>query len=171
MTAVMPPPTVKTTTELRLERGPRDCDHRFVIACPWPKKGENLGTLLRTADAVGACLVVGGPERGAMRALQKGNTTGLEHVCWRHHSNPATIGRQLPRPWFVVELAHHSTALADLPPSAHGSIILGHEVTGVPQGFVDAAEYVVEIPMQGVANSLNVAVAGSLVAYKVRGWA
>ncbi len=48
-------------------------------------------------------------------------------------------------------------------------VLLGHEITGVPEEHVDAADLCVEIPMVGIGASLNVAVAGSLVLYRLAG--
>ena len=82
--------------------------------------GANLGTLLRTCVAVGACLAV-------------------------------------PR-------------LADLPAARQRTIaVLGHERTGIPAEAVDLLDVAVEIPMVGSGASLNVAVAGSLVLYRLAG--
>jgi tRNA (guanosine-2'-O-)-methyltransferase len=50
-------------------------------------------------------------------------------------------------------------------------ILLGHEYFGLPQEVWPFLDQVVEIPMMGVGSSLNVAVAGSLVLYKVAGLA
>jgi tRNA (guanosine-2'-O-)-methyltransferase len=51
---------LRTRSELKAQRRPRrhrSCGH--LIAAPWwPMHGANLGTLLRTCDAVGACLAV-----------------------------------------------------------------------------------------------------------------
>jgi tRNA (guanosine-2'-O-)-methyltransferase len=62
-------------SELRAQRRPRrhsGWDH--LIAAPlWPMHGANLGTLLRTCDAVGACLAV--PRYPWVpEALARGNT-------------------------------------------------------------------------------------------------
>ena len=48
-------------------------------------------------------------------------------------------------------------------------ILLGHEWHGIPEEQVDAADVCVEIPMVGRGASLNVAVAGSLVLYRLAG--
>jgi tRNA G18 (ribose-2'-O)-methylase SpoU len=47
--------------------------------------------------------------------------------------------------------------------------VLGHEQTGIPSEILDLLDAVVEIPMIGTGTSLNVAVAGSLVLYKLAG--
>jgi tRNA (guanosine-2'-O-)-methyltransferase len=48
--------------------------------------------------------------------------------------------------------------------------VLGHERTGIPGEAVDLLDVAVEIPMIGSGASLNVAVAGSLVLYRLAGF-
>ena len=48
-------------------------------------------------------------------------------------------------------------------------VLLGHEWHGVPEEKVELADTCVEIPMVGLGASLNVAVAGSLVLYRLAG--
>jgi tRNA (guanosine-2'-O-)-methyltransferase len=50
-------------------------------------------------------------------------------------------------------------------------VLLGHEHNDVPEHVVEEAEQCVEIPMLGGGTSLNVAVAGSLVHYRLAGLA
>ncbi|MEU9124830.1 hypothetical protein AB0C96_34125 [Streptomyces sp. NPDC048506] len=55
-------PAIRTRTrgELRRSRRPRAhaCWDHLYAAPLWPLHGANLGTLLRTCDAVGACMTV-----------------------------------------------------------------------------------------------------------------
>ena len=48
-------------------------------------------------------------------------------------------------------------------------VVLGHEQSGIPPEALDLLDAAVEIPMIGTGSSLNVAVAGSLVLYKLAG--
>ncbi len=48
--------------------------------------------------------------------------------------------------------------------------VLGHEQTGIPPEAIDLLDVAVEIPMVGTGASLNVAVAGSLVLYRLAGF-
>lgn len=69
-----------------------------------------------------------------------------------------------------MELAEDATRLADLPPARRRTVVLlGHEHAGVPLDVWDLIDEVVEIPMVGQGASLNVAVAGSLVLYRLAG--
>jgi tRNA G18 (ribose-2'-O)-methylase SpoU len=70
----------------------------------------------------------------------------------------------------AVELADGAVALANLEPAMGRTVVLlGHEHSGIPDEAWDLIDEVVEIPMIGMGASLNVAVAGSLVLYKLAG--
>ena len=75
--------------------------------------------------------------------------------------------------WIVaVELADGAVALPRLQAANRRTVILlGHESHGIPEEQVVTADVCVEIPMVGQGASLNVAVAGSLVLYRLAGMA
>lgn len=164
---------VRTRAELRRDRRrrPHRCWDHLLAAPLWPKYGVNLGTLLRTCDAVGACLVV--PRQPWIDdALAKGNTL-------RHPSCVHRIRR--PVDWLAaqrdkgtaivgVELADDAVRLGDLPAARRRTVmVLGNESDGIPHEALPLLDMVVEIPMVGTGLSLNVAVAGSLVLYRLAG--
>lgn len=163
----------KTTAELRLERRRTPTTTSdLIIACLWPKRGDNLGTTLRTCDAVDARMVVPDNEP-SRRAVRMGNTIGVhnspvdfivEPLAWLAHAS------QRART-IAVELAHDATPLRVLEPVAGPTlVVVGHESQGIPDEALRLCDEVVEIPMVGVGNSLNVSVAAALVLYKLRGW-
>jgi tRNA (guanosine-2'-O-)-methyltransferase len=135
----------------------------------------NLGTLLRTCDAVGACLAVPATEH-YRTALARGDTLGNRRPCihWVRPNKEVWLERQRADGWRVVavELAEGAVPLPRLTPAADRTIVLlGHEHRGVPAEVVEEADQCVEIPMVGIGASLNVAVAGSLVLYRLAGLA
>lgn len=135
--------------------------------------GANLGTLLRTCDAVGACLAV--PRLPWVPdALARGDTlrrracvhwTGRDVVSWlaaQRAAGSSVVG---------VELADEAVRLGDLPVAQQRTVaVLGHERSGIPPAAVELLDVAVEIPMVGTGASLNVAVAGSLVLYRLAGF-
>ncbi len=147
-----------------------------MVAPLWVAYKANLGTLLRTCDAAGACMAV--PDSPHYRdALAVGDTL-------RQHRRPCIhrlsrgkerwIADQRSAGWRIiaVELAEGATPLALLEPAGQRTVVLlGHEREGVPDHLVEDADACVEIPMVGRGASLNVAVAGSLVLYRLAGLA
>jgi tRNA (guanosine-2'-O-)-methyltransferase len=170
---VSPSVRVRTPRELRAARRSKShsCWGHLVAAPLWPLHGANLGTLLRTCDAVGACLAV--PRfPWVPEALRRGNTLRRPACVHWVHDPQAWLTRERAAGTKVVgvELAEEAVRLADLPAARGRTIaVLGHEQTGVPAEALDLLDTVVEIPMVGTGASLNVAVAGSLVLYKLAG--
>ncbi len=105
-------------------------------------------------------------------ALRRGNTLRRPACVHWVHDPPGWLARERVAGTAIVgvELADEAVRLADLP-SARGRTIavLGHEQQGIPPEALDLLDTVVEIPMVGTGASLNVAVAGSLVLYKLAG--
>jgi tRNA (guanosine-2'-O-)-methyltransferase len=170
-------PQIRVRTRRELARQRRHRSHQcwdHLIAAPlWPLHGANLGTLLRTCDAVGACLAV--PRLPWVpEALARGNTlrqpacvhwTGRDACAWLREQR--TAGTRI----VGVELAEEAIRLGDLPAARERTIaVLGHEQTGIPAEALDLLDVAVEIPMIGSGASLNVAVAGSLVLYRLAGF-
>lgn len=167
------PMWVRTRAELRgtRRRRPHSCWDHLIVAPLWPKYGVNLGTLLRTCDAVGACLAV--PHKPWISdALDKGNT--LRQPSCVHWVNKPLVWlaaqRKAGSDVVGVELTDESIRLVELLPARRRTVVvLGHETDGIPPEATELLDTAVEIPMLGTGISLNVAVAGSLVAYKLAG--
>ncbi len=69
-----------------------------------------------------------------------------------------------------VELADDAVRLGDVPAARRRTVVvLGNESDGIPYEALPLLDTVVEIPMVGSGLSLNVAVAGSLVLYRLAG--
>jgi tRNA G18 (ribose-2'-O)-methylase SpoU len=165
--------SVRTRAELRQlrRRRPHSCWDHLIIAPLWPKYGVNLGTLLRTCDAVGACLAVP-RKRWISEALARGNTL-RQRSCVHWVNEPLgwlAAQRDAGTAIVGVELAEGAIRLADLPVARGRTVaVLGHESDGIPDAATAYLDRTVEIPMLGAGLSLNVAVAGSLIAYKLAG--
>lgn len=150
------------------------CWDHLLIAPLWVAFGANLGTLMRTADAVGACMAV--PDSDHYRdSLYVGDTLrGRRRPClhWVRVGRERWVADRQADGWRVVavELADGATPLPRLEPARQRTLVLlGHERHGLPEDVVEQADECVEIPMVGRGASLNVAVAGSLVLYRLAG--
>jgi tRNA (guanosine-2'-O-)-methyltransferase len=165
---------VKNPKDIRRERPARGhgCWDNLIAAPLWPRHGVNLGTLLRTCDAVGACMAV--PKYPWVPEAIERSYTFPHRGCVHWSGNQlAWLQRQAEAPGtriVGVELADEAVRLADLPPAKGRTVmVLGHEQTGIPPEAVEYLDMAIEIPMVGAGTTLNVAVAGSLVLYKLAG--
>jgi len=152
------------------------CWGHLLVAPLWVAYRANLGTLLRTCDAAGACIAV--PNTAHYQdALQVGDTLGRGRrpcIHWVRGDRHRWVRDHQADGWrlVAVEIADGCTPLTRLGPArARTVVLLGHEHHGVPDDLVESADECVEIPMVGRGASLNVAVAGSLVVYRLAGLA
>lgn len=167
---------VKSTyRDLRAARRPgrHGCWDHLIIAPLWVAYDANLGTLLRTCDAIGACLAMPNTDH-YRKALAKGDTLKGRRPCvhWVRGGKEAWIDAQrgVGKRIVAVELAEGATSLPRLAAAREATVLLlGHEHHGIPEEVVAGVDECVEIPMIGWGASLNVAVAGSLVGYRLAG--
>lgn len=139
----------RSRAELRRQRRPgaHSCWDHLVLAPLWPLHDANLGTLLRTCDAVGACLAV--PRQAWVNAaLARGNTL-RRRSCVHRVANPLDwleAQRRIGTRILAVELADEAIRLGDLP-AARGRtvVVLGHERDGVPPAALAPCDAAVEI--------------------------
>jgi tRNA G18 (ribose-2'-O)-methylase SpoU len=167
----------RSRTDVRAQRRRRQhsCWGHLIAAPLWPQHGLNLGTLLRSCDATGACLAV--PRWPWVdEALRRGDT--LPHgarPCIHRVGDPTAWMRQEAHAGAAVlgvELLEGAVTLGRLVPARQRTVVvLGNEGSGIPTEAVDILTGAVEIPMIGVGASLNVAVAGTLVLYRLAGLA
>lgn len=135
-------------------RSRHSCWDHLYVAPLWPMHDVNLGTLLRTCDAVGACMAVPRlPWVG--EALARGNTLrrpACVHSAGRDVLDWLRVQRANGVRVVGVELADESIRLADLQPARSKTIaVLGHERTGIPPEALDLLDDVVEIPWSAPA--------------------
>jgi tRNA G18 (ribose-2'-O)-methylase SpoU len=108
------------------------------------------------------------------QALKKGDTLAVRPcIHWIDSKLDWVAREQLHGARLIgVELDEDSISLRQVRQATKRTIVLlGHERFGLPPEVWPYLDEVIEIPMVGVGRSLNVAVAGSLVLYKLAGFA
>lgn len=135
---------------------------------------QNVGSLLRTSDAfrVEEVVMAGITGIPPHKEISKTALGAEDSVSWRYVEDAYAECMRLRREGWslcVLEQAEGSENLADFAPSPGEKCILivGNEVDGVEQRIVDIADHVLEIPMQGVKHSLNVAVSGGIALFSI----
>jgi tRNA G18 (ribose-2'-O)-methylase SpoU len=147
--------------------GPYDLDSRsdFCFVAQSFQRQMNIGALLRCADAGMAREVVIIGRRGWSKTGAMG---GTRCVPYRHLRTPGDAIDYLKASGMsivAVEKNDRSVSLFDCVYPPRPAFVLGNEVYGVHRDFLQAADLIVEIPMYGIIQSLNVAVAGAVVMY------
>jgi TrmH family RNA methyltransferase len=132
----------------------------------------NLGTMLRTGDAVGAggliliddCADPFSVEAvrasmGAVFTQAIAQARWSEFIAWLRQDNDA--GGQLVAASLRDAVDYRTAAYA-----APCFLMVGNESRGLPADYEDACDLRVTMPMLGRADSLNAAVAGAVLAYE-----
>jgi 23S rRNA (guanosine2251-2'-O)-methyltransferase len=147
----------------------------------------NVGSILRTADACGVQLVrvsgytpyptVQGDTRppyisgSNTRAIAKTALGAELSVPILHTLDPLDAVREAKRNGFfiiVLEQTESSLNIFNYQPLASKiALVFGNEVTGVEPEVIEAADLVLEIPMIGQKESLNVAAAAAIAMYQL----
>lgn len=141
------------------------------------RSAENVGSMFRTADAfgVGKIYISGyspGPVDRFGRAEQKVAKTALgaeSTVPWERVDVYECIKKLKAEGVCVVALEQdaRSVDLSRYKAPAKLALIVGTEVTGIDAEILALADDVVEIPMQGSKESLNVAVAAGIALFSL----
>ena len=138
------------------------------------RSAQNVGSFFRTGDAfaiehIALCGITSTPPN---REIHKTALGAELTVDWRYFEHTLDAVKALQADGYTVyaiEQAHGSTMLSDmqLPQNQKTVIIMGHEVFGVQQEVVDAADGCIEIPQYGTKHSLNVSVTAGIVMYQL----
>jgi tRNA G18 (ribose-2'-O)-methylase SpoU len=147
----------------------------------------NVGLIFRLCDALRverlyACGITGHPPRvddprsaevqaRARREIDKTAVMAVPYVPWEYRASAVEVASDLRAKGYqvlAVEQAHNSLAFDQpgiyRPPLC---LILGHERAGVTPAALSLADVCVEIPVFGMANSLNVAMALAIVGFEI----
>ncbi|MBB4154096.1 TrmH family RNA methyltransferase [Sphingomonas jinjuensis] len=130
----------------------------------------NLGTILRTGDAVGAggLILVGEcvdpfsveavrASMGALFTVPVVRSDWQPFLHWLRGGPGQLVGLSLD-----TDIDYRSATYA-----APTFLLTGNEAQGMPEGYAAACDLLVKIPMLGKADSLNAAVATAVMAYEV----
>ena len=142
---------------------------------------HNVGSIFRTADAAGveklylAGITPAPTDRfGAVRPQFSKVSLGAEKtVAWERVSTTAKAIEAIKKAGYkiwAVEQSKLSVPYYRLKTKNIGSgiaLVVGNEVRGLPPAILKKCDKILEIPMCGAKESLNVAVAFGIVAYGI----
>jgi RNA methyltransferase, TrmH family len=154
-----------------LERIDRSASGIWIVAQALRDPG-NLGTILRTGDAVGAgglILVDDTVDPFSVEAVRASMgalfTQTIARASWDEFLQWLRTG-----PGQLVALSLRTDIDYRQPTYAAPTFLLvGNEARGLPADYEDACDLRVKLPMRGKADSLNAAIATAVMAYQVLG--
>lgn len=142
----------------------------------------NVGSIFRTADAFGVTKLyltgyTGRPDNVVHKNKISKSALGAEDfVPWQHNVSAVRAISKLRKEFpnlLVVGLENNTKVKKPIVLPAFKAtfplvLILGEEVAGIQKPLLKLCDELVEIPMQGKKESLNVSVAFGVAAYQIR---
>ena len=137
----------------------------------------NVGSMFRTSDGalIRKLYLCGYTPRPPRKEIDKTALGSTKSVAWKYHIDPLTA---------IAEVRAEGARVCVLEQTTHSKLyyhlrkedfpiclVVGNEITGVSPQVVAAADMAIEIPMFGVKQSLNAAVAYGIALFDlVRIW-
>lgn len=131
----------------------------------------NIGTILRTGDAVGAggliliddsadpySVEAARASMGAIFTQQVVKASWQEFVSWLRSGPGQLVGTSLKAEQDYLETDYVAPSF----------LLIGNEQQGLPEAYEDECDVLVKIPMAGRADSLNAAIAAAVMAFQVK---
>ena len=131
----------------------------------------NIGTILRTGDAVGAgglILVDDSADPHSVEAVRASmgatftqriaRASWDEFLPWLRSGPGQLVGTSLKTEHDYLGVEYKAPCF----------LLIGNEQQGLPSSYEDACDVLVKIPMAGRADSLNAAIAAAVMAFQVR---
>jgi 23S rRNA (guanosine2251-2'-O)-methyltransferase len=133
---------------------------------------RNLGTLMRTAEAVGVHGIILQERRAAGITPAVANTSAgaVEHLLVAQVANLSQAIEQLKAAdvWIAgLEYASGAQLYTEVDLNGPLGVVVGSEGSGLRRLVREHCDWLLMLPMHGVINSLNASVAGSVVLYEV----
>lgn len=138
---------------------------------------ENVGSIFRTADAAGVakiylCGITPKPPR---KEIDKTALGAVDFVDWEHQDNLKFLISNLKKSGVkIIALEQDKRSIPYTQLNSESGIldsdfalIVGNEVDGVSSEILDLCDKIIEIPMHGQKNSLNVAVATGIALFEL----
>ncbi|NLD50153.1 MAG: 23S rRNA (guanosine(2251)-2'-O)-methyltransferase RlmB [Clostridiaceae bacterium] len=143
----------------------------FIIILDSITDPQNLGSILRTADAVGAHGVIIPKRRaaGLNSVVSKASAGAVEYVPVARVTNIVQTIEFLKKNNVWVIGTDHSGREPFYETDLKGAValVIGSEGEGMGKLVTESCDIVVNIPMKGKISSLNAAVAGAIVMYEI----
>jgi tRNA G18 (ribose-2'-O)-methylase SpoU len=146
------------------------------------RSAYNVGAIFRSADGAGVSkiyLTGYTPLPPSLESLHKSQAEKMlektalgaeKSVPWEHCSELAILVEKLQGEKcsiIALEKTADAVELNKFQPTFPAALILGNEVEGVEEDFLQKCDTVVSIPMRGLKESLNVSVAAGIAMFEL----
>ena len=157
-------------------------EKRFYLVLHNVRSAYNVGAVFRTADGAGVDHIyltgyTPAPPDGTRlyttkpeRMIIKTALGAHEYVSWSQHADFADVARELKAKnvrIVALEQGERSVDYRSYKPLEDMALVLGNEPVGIDEEALALCDALVEIPMRGQKQSLNVSVAAGIAMYEL----
>ena len=154
-----------------LEIAEKKGEPAFLIILDEITDSNNFGSILRTANAVGAHGVIIPKRRavGLTAAVSKASAGAIEYVPVARVTNIAQTIEFLKKKniWVVGTDSSAEKAFYNNDLKGPIALVIGSEGEGMGKLIKERCDFIVNLPMKGEISSLNAAVAGAIIMYEI----
>lgn len=156
------------------------------------RSAHNVGAIFRTADGAGISKLflcgytpspvdvrhqqgllmsdINGGDTGAYKEIAKTALGAEQFVSWEKYRQTARLIKKLKEEGVrivALEQTPKSILYTKYKPKFPLCLVVGNEITGISKSILELADDIIEIPMRGAKESLNVSVAFGIAAYHI----
>ncbi len=140
------------------------------------RSAYNVGSIIRTADGVGLshlyfCGITAPQDHPRIAKTALGSERVVDIT---HHPNGYLLAEKLKASgYYLIALESDPMAISVfnpglILPDQPLALIIGNEISGIDPGILDLCQVIVDLPMIGIKQSLNVVVAFGIAVYHLR---
>lgn len=144
----------------------------ITVVCHNIRSAYNIGSIIRTAECAGIKEIyfTGYSPSPKSEKVKKTSLGAENNIEWKYSKDISQVINALKkRNFFIISLETSKTAKIlnafDLSKEKNIALIVGNERRGLSKNIIERSDAVVEIPMFGRKESLNVSVAFGIAAY------
>lgn len=157
-------------------------ERKFYLILHRIRSAYNVGSMFRSADGIGVdkIFITGftqAPSKKeyqlqskAEKMLSKTALGADKYVTWEKVQSVSRVIDRLKKEGFQIialEQNENSIDYRDFKPSGKVALIVGNEPRGIDKRILKKCDIIMELPMRGKKQSLNVAVALGVAGYKL----
>ncbi|HCC23262.1 TPA: RNA methyltransferase [Candidatus Falkowbacteria bacterium] len=150
-------------------------DPKITVILPNIRSLYNVGSIFRTADAVGIEKIYltgysGRPDKNEQKIAK--TALGAHHtVPWKYEFHTWRVIEKLKQNGYIIialEMTGESLDIRRFKPKSKLALMVGNEVKGLSPQLLNRCDHVLHLPMTGTKESLNVSIAFSIAAYYLK---